>query len=699
MTKLSTRTLVRVGITTLALTLAACGGGGGSDGTEAAAPATAALSQAANCDDLLASIRADARAKIRAQANERRANGLPAEPPRSHGPHDPTPLPTLTPAPPRDATDTNTQVPGVDEADAVETDGDRLYLLRDSELLVLPAVPPEGTTIGERIPIEGFPLGMFVADGRALVASALRGTSALGGDPRCEPAFVFYPTPTYQDCTPTFVKLTLLDVTVTPSRVVREVYVEGDYVGARRHDMLARVIVQRFWGAHSVMRNFTVPFYDPPRSEADFRALVDEWEAATIATIDASTLDDWLPTIRERVDGALVEHPPDCTAVYTRQTGLEAMGTTAIVGLDLRSTDRSLDDTTLFGLASEIHASEDTLVLAYPERRETTSRTALHVFELPDGSSAVAYRGSGFVPGTILSQFSLDVRGDVVRVATRSTRELDGQPVTRVHTGRVEDGTLTIIGATDDIAPGESLRGVRFLGDHAYLVTFLQIDPLFVVDLADPRHPRVVGEVEIPGFSQYLHPLDADHLLTIGEDGLGAVALKLFDVGDPAAPRLVDGYELPPEFWSAAQWNHLAFTYDARLSCSRCPSPRTRFLRCPPSCDCSGSTRRPASPSRAPSGTAHPCPSRVRRPTSRSPAPRPSSWSAASSSATWSTRSAIWRSAPSGSTRPTRRSRSCDSTEPFIHGLRIRPPAALSTGGPWTRSHASSRAIAVGSRR
>ena len=576
MTKLSTRSLVRVGITTLALTLAACGGGGGSDGTDAPAPATAALSQAASCDDLLESIRADAREKIRVQANELRergwsymGGGVPS--PQATATPGAQPTPAAGSGPPRDATDTNTQVPGVDEADVVEIDDGRLYLLRHGELLVLPTTPPESMTVSERITIEGGALGMFVADGRALVVSSVVDPGDLGGDRRCDAIGLPFPGDFTPPCGAIFTKMTLLDLTAMPARIVREVYVEGGYVGARRHGTRARLIVQRSWGAPPGVGDpwEALWFPAPADTEDEFVRRVTAWERAAIAAIDASAKDQWLPTVRERVAGTLVERPLDCTDTWVAPPAHAQHGTTLIVGLDLGADDAPLDDTTLVGLGTQLYANEDTLVLAYPDWQaaplgESTTRTALHVFAVAADGDA-AYRGSGFVPGDVLSQFSMDVHEDVIRVATRYNRALDFLSVTRVHTARIEQGALTILGATGDIAPGEQLQSARFLGNRAYLVTFLQIDPLFVIDLADPTAPTILGEVEIPGFSQYLHPLDANHLLTIGQSADRGPALKIFDVSDASAPRLLHGYDLPSSVSSPAQWNHLAFTYDARL--------------------------------------------------------------------------------------------------------------------------------------
>ncbi len=598
----STRTLVRVGMTTLALTLAACGGGGGSsDGTEAPAPATAALSQAANCEDLLGAIRADAREKIRVQAEELRARGWTY----GNGQPIPTaaafPTPAATAAPgdlPPDFSDTNTQVPGVDEADIVETDGTRLYLAHHGstgdELLLVRAVPPEATAIEERIAIEGFTLGMFVADGRALVASSVYDDGTLGGDSRCELIGLPFPTAGFDSaiggwrppdaiCQATFTKLTLLDVSASPARIVREIYVEGHYLAARRHENRARLLVQRSWGAPVGVGDPWERIWSPrpPADVAELRARVDAWETEALATIESSTLADWLPTMRERVGGTLVDGPLACDRTHLPPPGHARHGVTVLVGLDLVRHDAAPEVTTLLGSGDQVYANEDTLVLAYPEWHavpfgEAATRTALHVFGLPPDSLTTVYRGSGFVPGSVLSQFAIDARGDVLRVATSYAR-LDGRTVSRVATMRLADNELVALGATPDLAPGEQLRGARFLGDTAYLVTFEQIDPLFVVDLADPVNPRVLGEVDLPGFSTYLHPLDATHLLTLGRAGdaegrLRGLALRIFDVGDTAAPRLTAEYELATHQGSPAEYDHLAFTYDARLGLLALPT-------------------------------------------------------------------------------------------------------------------------------
>lgn len=131
-------------------------------------------------------------------------------------------------------------------------------------------------------------------------------------------------------------------------------------------------------------------------------------------------------------------------------------------------------------------------------------------------------------------------------------------------------GALEVVGHVDGIAPGETVQSVRMMGEKGYVVTFRQTDPLFTLDLSDPTAPAVVGELHMPGYSAYLHPLGDDHLIGVGMAGLDTgeltgLAVNLFDVSDLSAPRLVEQFELDPGdnawSWSEAMWDHHAFTY------------------------------------------------------------------------------------------------------------------------------------------
>jgi len=126
----------------------------------------------------------------------------------------------------------------------------------------------------------------------------------------------------------------------------------------------------------------------------------------------------------------------------------------------------------------------------------------------------------------------------------------------------VLDPNLNIIGELNDIAPTERIYSTRFVDDTLYMVTFRQVDPLFVIDLSDPTHPRIAGELEMPGFSNYLHPVDATHVLGIGSES-NNVKVSLYDVSDPTAPVEQSKFVLDFSYsGSDAQYDHKAVLFD-----------------------------------------------------------------------------------------------------------------------------------------
>lgn len=239
---------------------------------------------------------------------------------------------------------------------------------------------------------------------------------------------------------------------------------------------------------------------------------------------------------------------------------------------------------------------------AEPDNREATQ---IHKLALPvDG--AARYLASGRVHGQLLNQFSLSEYQGHLRIAATEhtmnffggdvavgiaedggdvtvTRPAEGdtaepgmpteaaeqaqavappRSVTRVS---VFDGELNLVGQTDDVAPNEDIFAVRFSEDRGFVVTFERKDPLFTVDLSTPSAPRIIGQLEVLGYSTYLHPVDPDHLLGVGrsadENGFETgMQLSLFDVSDFAAPAL-DFNLLLGEGWSDAAYDHKALTF------------------------------------------------------------------------------------------------------------------------------------------
>jgi inhibitor of cysteine peptidase len=168
---------------------------------------------------------------------------------------------------------------------------------------------------------------------------------------------------------------------------------------------------------------------------------------------------------------------------------------------------------------------------------------------------------SGSIPGRLLNQFSLDEYEGNLRVATTVGGSMFGssQSANDVY---VLDGNLGVAGSVLDLGKEERIYAVRFMGDRGFVVTFRETDPLYALDLSDAASPKVTGELKIPGYSSYLHPLKEHLLVGIGKEG-SQVKVSLFDVSNPANPTEIDKYTLP-DYWTDIMSTHLAFLQDEK---------------------------------------------------------------------------------------------------------------------------------------
>lgn len=173
---------------------------------------------------------------------------------------------------------------------------------------------------------------------------------------------------------------------------------------------------------------------------------------------------------------------------------------------------------------------------------------------------------TGDVPGKVLNQFSLDEYKGDLRIATTIGQNSwfgnFGQLTQSFSDVYVLDRNLKTIGTVEDLGKTERIYSVRFLADRGYVVTFRQTDPFYVLDLSDPSNPQVKGELKIPGYSSYLHPLNKNLLVGIGKED-NFVKISLFDVSSPENPQEVDKF-ITTEYWSEALNNHHAFLTDEK---------------------------------------------------------------------------------------------------------------------------------------
>lgn len=470
---------------------------------------------------------------------------------------------------------TNVQEANVDEPDAVKTDGRHIFTIRpqpgNDQRQRLTSVSVEDGSLrlagGVLLPeAHGYEL---LLSGDRILAMGARGGFAIADD--APVAGSTYPAPAHQGTV-----IAVVDVS-DPSnmRITHKLELDGTYASARMAGGIARIVLNS--------QTSRIAWAQPaePTVEAEKEALEANKRKITVADVD-----EWLPRFQlQDESGKVVDEGPmtSCASTYHPKT-FSGFGEVSVVTVDPADPDPR-ESAAVIGSAGTVYASSSNLYVATqewpeaeplvienrpigPQERPQPAKTSLHRFDISDPARAV-YAASGEVRGTVLNQWSLSEHEGYLRVATTEDRfAQQDRPPTSSNFVTVLTATgneIKRVGSLDDISPGERIYGVRYLGDLGYVVTFKQIDPLHVIDFSDPARPRQLGELKIPGYSAYLHPVGEGRLLGVGRDAdtqgrpLG-VSLSLFDVSDSANPTRLDAERLD-DTYTQVEYDHHAFTW------------------------------------------------------------------------------------------------------------------------------------------
>ncbi len=459
-----------------------------------------------------------------------------------------------------DFSETNVQVEGVDEPDIVKTDGERIVTVLNNTLQVVDVRGGDANAAGRVFLDSGWNQEMILAGDRALVIGAGDGyvlAEQLAGEATIAPDYLpYYETTVVQ----------LVDLSDNEPRVLSTLQLEGRYVAAREVDGLTRIVVT----SPPAQLQFVYP--QGPGAE-------DVAAEANRRIVQESTLEDWLTSYSlTDADGAtstgqLVE----CDRIH-RPAEFAGFDQLAVLTIDVDADLRPVDATSVIASGETVYANATSLyvgttVYAQPEwfeeddlrEFEEKFSTSLHRFDI--AGEKADYVASGSVRGHMLSQFSMDELDGRLRVATT-----DGTPwgfadssESYVTVFETEGDELVQVGQVGNLGRGERIFAVRFAGELAYVVTFRQVDPFYVVDLSAPDDPSVVGELKIPGFSSYLHPIGDGMILGVGQDAdpdgfTRGSKVSLFDVNDPTDPREIAVWTVPGSS-SDVEWDHRAFLW------------------------------------------------------------------------------------------------------------------------------------------
>ncbi len=501
---------------------------------------------------------------------------------------------------------TNIQVEGVDEADIIKSDGKYLYAVSAGKVIIIEAYPAREARVLSRISCQGSPVELFVHGNRLAVVENNYATgevivnaydisdkgkpeqvrtldfkgslvsSRLIGDCAYFVANIPVGTGIVQKDGKEDIQLPVIDtgtgkITVAPAEIAYFDYPDSSYVytvilsvnlGNDQQKVAAKTFLT------GISQNLYVSrqnIYLTNQKNPDLMLLTNKY-----------------------IDGLAGLVPADAAA---RLKTLRACKTNmnTIMGQVEDVLEGYLNS---LGYSQSIAMEEK--IQQYREKYQRDierdrDNTIIHKLSVQGGS--VAYIADGEVPGQLLNQFSMDENGEYFRVATTSTGFLFGNGTNTKNNIFVLDDKMQITGRLQGLARSERIYAARFLGDRVYLVTFRRVDPLFVIDLKDPKNPKVLGELKIPGYSDYLHPYDENHIIGIGKDvpeaGIpgppvvrplarpeakieivpppvrpGGLKIALFDVSNPEKPKEISKFVVDqPSSDSEALRDHRAFLF------------------------------------------------------------------------------------------------------------------------------------------
>ena len=416
----------------------------------------------------------------------------------------------------REYSTTNTQVKGVDEADIVKTDGKYIYYVSNSKIVIVDAQNKNDLKIVSEIKYDNknqenfYPQEIYIENNKLVVIGS-KNIYTTNSNARA-----------YRMATNYTVAICYDTTNKSDIKNIRNVELEGMYVSSRMIDDNVYIVSNKYINTYNI--------------------LSDDIELRPFCK-DTAVNQEAVP-----VDYNNMYYFPD----------MEASNYLLIAGFNVNNTEKA-DIQTYLGAGSLVYSSLDNMYIATvrynysgysdgimgmiaPERYEVN--TEIYKFKLDNGKTE--FKCMGTVPGSVLNQFSMDENNGNFRIATTDNVGISGNTANNLY---ILDKDLKITGTLEGLARGEKIYSVRFMGDRAYIVTFKQVDPLFVIDVSNPENPKVLGELKIPGFSKYLHPYSENLLIGFGQDAetfkdkygertlTTGMKMALFDVTDANNPK------------------------------------------------------------------------------------------------------------------------------------------------------------------
>lgn len=434
-----------------------------------------------------------------------------------------------------DYSTTNVQVEGVDEADIVKTDGDYIYYISSKKVVIVNVKDSLNLKIESEIEYENenfYPNELYIYENKLVV---------IGENNNSDYKELIAIETIYPTGKTTTAKVYNIENKKKPQQE-REVNVSGSYLSSRMIDDNIYFITNKYLYSYLII--------DKELNEIDENEFKPMYKDTAVSEEE------------KYIDYSDIYYFPES----------EDTSYLTVVGFEIND-NKEANIETYLGAGTDIYSSQNNLYITRVkyEYKDTKTNgyynnfdvnTYIYKFELED--SKATYINAGSVPGEVLNQFSMDEKDGYFRIATTDYSNWNSE--TNTNNLYVLNENLEIVGKVEDLAKGEKIYSVRFMGNRAYMVTFVETDPLFVIDLSEPTNPIVLGELKIPGYSKYLHPYDENHIIGFGEktktnENGGVVTdgmkMALFDVTNPNKPQELYSVDIGDQgTYSELLYNH-----------------------------------------------------------------------------------------------------------------------------------------------
>lgn len=432
--------------------------------------------------------------------------------------------PSMTPgSSENDSSNTNNQVEGVEEGDIIKNDGKYIFIKSYDKIKIIDSNPKDPKIISQVEVPENMDINEIYITGNKLVVIGQNNFYHIYNEFDKNIEIDIMPPRYYEDrCNVLIYNIENVEKPI----LEREYLFDGSYTSGRTIENNLYLVTTKY---------FNVGYNDIYNKE---------------------NMNITLPTYTNCITNEKTEIGFDKIKYFPNYIDSKYMMT---VGINLEDETSKPDVDVYIGSTESIFVSTDNLYatvtdFSYSSEMKSIElynpvysvNTVIYKFDLQNGNISPIAQGE--VPGTIINQFSMDEHNDLLRIAT-TTGEVwqTGQNESKNNVYILND-SLNIVGNLEGLAPGEKIYSTRFMGDKIYMVTFKQVDPLFVIDTSNPLKPKVLGYLKISGYSTYLHPVDETHILGFGYDtfenewggiSTGGFKLSLFDVSDVNKPKEV----------------------------------------------------------------------------------------------------------------------------------------------------------------